>query len=52
MILILRPPGRGNWKAVVLAFEQSKHSPLPLEVHRGMRVQFGGHVFRVSKVLP
>jgi hypothetical protein len=50
--LILRPPGRGNWHPVVLAVEQSKHAPLPLEVHVGLLVQFGGHVFRVSKVMP
>lgn len=52
MILVLRPVGRGNWKPVVLAFTESKHSPLPLEVHVGLRLTLGIHVFRVSKVLP
>jgi hypothetical protein len=51
-MLILRPPGRGNWKPVVLAVTESKHSPLPLELHRGMPVVLGAQQFRVSKVLP
>jgi hypothetical protein len=52
VILILRPPGRGAWTPVVLTFEQSKHSPLPLEVFVGQRWTLGGKVFRVSKVMP
>lgn len=51
-MLILRPPGRGNWKPLVLAITESKHSPLPMEVYRGLRVQIGAAAFRVSKVLP
>jgi hypothetical protein len=50
--LILRPPGRGNWKPIVLSFAASKHSPLPLEVFAGQRVTISTHVFRVAKVLP
>lgn len=52
VMLILRPPGRGNWKPVVLRVEQGRNSPLPLEFHRNQRVELGGHVFRVSKVMP
>lgn len=52
MTLVLRPPGRGNWKPVVIAIELGRNCPLPLEFHRDQRVELGGHVFRVSKVLP
>jgi hypothetical protein len=50
--LVLRPPGRGNWKPVVLRIDQSRNTPLPLEFHRGQRVELGGHVFRVVGVQP
>ena len=52
MILILKPPGRGNWAQTVMAITQSsKHSPLPLEVRAGQRVQIGGQTFRIASVL-
>jgi hypothetical protein len=52
MRLILRPPGRGNWKPVQIELRNSKHAPLPLEVHVGQRWVLGQHVFRVAKVMP
>jgi hypothetical protein len=52
LTLTLRPPGRGAWTPVVLTLEQSKHAPLPLEVHVGQRWVLGGRVFRVAKVQP
>lgn len=51
MILTLRPPGKGNWKPVTLVIEHSKHAPLPLYVVRGQRLEIGGQVFRVARVL-
>jgi len=51
-MLILRPPGRGNWTPLVLAIAESKHSPLPLEVFVGQTMTIAGRVFRISKVLP
>jgi hypothetical protein len=51
-MLVLRPPGRGNWKPVLLRVEHSRNSPLPLEFYRNQRVELGGHVFRVAKVMP
>jgi hypothetical protein len=52
MTLHLRPPGRGNWRVVVLTIEHSRNCPLPLEFHRNQRVVLAGHVLRVSKVMP
>lgn len=52
MTLVLRPPGRGAWTPVHLRIEQSKHAPLPLEVHVGQRWTIGGRVFRVARVMP
>lgn len=51
-MLVLRPPGRGNWKPVLLHIDQSRNCPLPLEFHVNQRVELGGYVFRVCKVLP
>jgi hypothetical protein len=51
-MLILRPLGRGNWSPIVLAITESKHSPLPLEVHVGQQWTLAGRIFRISKVLP
>lgn len=50
--VVLRPPGKGNWTPVVVRVEQSRNAPLPLEFHRNQRVQIGGHVLRVAKVMP
>jgi hypothetical protein len=52
MTLILRPPGRGNWKPVTLTVSQCRNSPLPLEFHVNQRVTLAGHVLRIAKVLP
>ncbi len=52
MILILRPPGRGNWAAMVVSVDQSKHCPLPLEFHVGQRLVMAGRTFRISRVMP
>jgi hypothetical protein len=52
LTLILRPLGRGNWAPMLLRIEQSKHAPLPLEVHVGQRLTVAGRTFRVAKVLP
>lgn len=53
MIVILRPPGRGNWAPVRLdLLMPGKHGPLPLEVLVGQRWVLDGKVFRVSKVMP
>ena len=51
MIVILRPPGRGNWKPVVMTIEASRHAPLPLYVAPGQRIEIGGQVLRVVKVM-
>lgn len=51
MTLVLRPPGRGNWKPVVVTIDDSRHAPRPLEVVRGMRMVLAGQVFRVARVL-
>lgn len=53
MKLVLRPPGRGNWSALVLDIsEPGKHGPLPIEVFVGQLLTIAGKVFRVSKVMP
>lgn len=49
-MLILKPPGRGNWTPVVLRIEQSKHAPLPLYVARGQVLVIGGQLLRVAGV--
>lgn len=51
-MLLLRPPGRGNWKPVLLTVDASRNSPLPLQFHVNQRVELGGLVFRVAKVMP
>lgn len=52
MKLLLRPPGRGNWRPVLLTVDAGRNSPLPLEFHVNQRVSLGGHAFRVARVLP
>jgi hypothetical protein len=37
---------------VRVELHESKHAPLPLEIHVGQRWVMGGHVFRVSMVIP
>lgn len=50
MILILRPPGRGNWKATVLSLDGPHVEPLLFRV--GSRIELAGLIFRVCKVIP
>jgi hypothetical protein len=50
MTLTLRPPGRGNWKPVILRVEGAR--ACPLLVRAGQRINLGGQEFRISKVLP
>lgn len=52
MMLILRPPGRGNWQPLVIAITESKHAPLPLEVYVGQKWTIAGRVFRICEVRP
>lgn len=50
MTLILVPPGRGRWSPLTVVIDGSRAAPLFFRV--GQRVELGGRVFRVSKVLP
>lgn len=50
MILVLRPPGRGNWQVTTVAIEGARHAPLPIEVVRGALVMIAGRQFRVVSV--
>jgi hypothetical protein len=49
-MLILRPPGRGNWAPVILAIEGKRAAPLLVRV--GDLIPLAGQVFRVAKVMP
>lgn len=51
-MLVLKPPGRGNWTPLVVALTESRHAPRPLEVHKGQRWTIAGRVYRVAKVMP
>ena len=50
MILILVPPGRGNWSPITIAIE-GRHA-VPLGFKRGDAFPLGGVIFTISKVLP
>ncbi len=50
-MLLLRPPGRGNWHPVVIAVQQSRHAPRPLDFHVWQTVDTGGQRLRVVKVM-
>jgi hypothetical protein len=50
MILILRPPGRGNWKPITVTVEGDRAHPLFIQV--GQRLFLGGRTFRICKVIP
>lgn len=52
MTLYLRPLGRGNWTAVIVSIESSRHAPVPIEVRQGDRVSIAGRMFRVSRIGP
>lgn len=51
MVLITKPPGRGNWAIVVISVAQSRNAPLPLEFHIGQRINFGERLLRVVAIL-
>lgn len=51
MTVILRPPGRGNWRPVVLQVAGGSRLA-PLDFYVGQRVLLGGQHLRVSKVIP
>ena len=51
MTLLLRPPGRGNWRPVLLRVE-GWHAPLPLEFAINQRVVLAGREFRIARVMP
>jgi len=50
MIVILRPPGRGNWAPLTIKVSGRRLAPVDLYV--GQRVVLGGYEWRISKVVP
>lgn len=52
MMLVLVPPGRGNWKQLRLQVEAVGHLPPPMYFAVGQRIELGGQVFRIARVLP
>lgn len=50
MILILRPPGRGNWAPITVAIE-GRHA-IPLAFRVGDLFILADRVFRIARVLP
>lgn len=49
-MLVLRPPGRGNWSTLIVAIEGKHLAPLLVRV--GQRMTIGDQVYRIAKVLP
>ena len=49
-MLVLRPPGRGNWQPVRVMIDESKHAPQPMLFKPGDRVPLAGVLFRVVRV--
>jgi hypothetical protein len=49
-MLILRPPGSGNWAPTVVTIEGP--GARPLELRRGMRYVLGDRVYRIVAVYP
>jgi hypothetical protein len=49
-MLVLRPPGRGNWQPLIVAIEGRRLAPLLVRV--GQRMTIGGQVYRIAKVSP
>lgn len=49
-MLILVPPGRGNWSQIVVAIEGRHAIPLAFKV--GDLFTLADRVFRIAKVLP
>ena len=50
MTLILVPPGRGRWSPLTVAIEGDRAAPLLFRV--GQRIELGGVLFRIQKVMP
>lgn len=50
MTLILVPPGRGRWSPLTVGIEGVRAAPLFFRV--GQRIELGGRVFRIQRVLP
>lgn len=50
MIVVFRPPGRGNWHPVVITVQQSRHAPRPLDFFVGQVVDFAGQRLRVVAI--
>lgn len=50
MTLILVPPGRGRWAPLTVAIDGDRAAPLFFRV--GQRIELGGLLFRIQKVLP
>ncbi len=50
MILLLKPPGKGNWAAITVAIEGRHAIPLAFKV--GDLFTLADRVFRISRVLP
>ncbi len=48
-MLILRPPGRGNWSPLIVSVEGKRAAPLL--VRKGQTLALGGVVFRIARVL-
>jgi len=53
MKLELRPPGKGNHTPIFITIEGKRTAPLfaPLAFRRDQRIELGGIVYRISKVL-
>lgn len=49
-MLVCKPQGRGNWKAIVIAIEGDR--VVPLLVRAGQLLTLGGVVWRICKVTP
>jgi len=51
MTLILRPIGRGNWRPLTVAVDGAWLPP-PMYFAVGQRIELGGCLFRISRILP
>ena len=49
MTLVLVPPGRGKWRTTTVRIDGDRTAPLFFRV--GQRIELGGVLFRISKVL-
>lgn len=49
-MLLLRPPGKGNWAPLIVAIEGKRLAPLLIRV--GQRMTIADQVYRIAKVLP